>query len=363
MTSSWSRVLTWRSEDFWNGVLDGLKRPFQTERIRTETTGGGGSVSGGTELNLGVAKGRLDNTAKLDFSHADGHRAVFPRRGLEQVAEEAKARQLVIFVDDFHYIPRELQPHVARQIKAGAEAKIRFCTASVPHRSDDVVRSNPELRGRVTPIDFPAWNVEQLRSIGAKGGGKLNMEFQHEYLTHAASQSLGSPQLMQAIMLQTCIYKNYMTGFPTPQKVALGVAEYRSVTEPVAAKADFRKLVEKLVRGATKRGTKRKLFRLKHGGGQADVYVCIINALIKHPVKLSLSADTIVNRIGELCHGEHPTRQAVIETLSRLSQIAKQVAKSELILEYDFESERVDIVDPYFMFYLVHCDRKIIRWD
>ena len=55
----------------------------------------------------------------------------------------------VVFIDDFHYIERGVREEIGRQIKAAAEKGIRICTASVPHRSDDVVRSNPELRGRV----------------------------------------------------------------------------------------------------------------------------------------------------------------------------------------------------------------------
>ena len=58
-----------------------------------------------------------------------------------------------------------VQTEIGKQIKAAAETGVRICTASVPHRKDDVVRSNPELRGRVTGIDSDYWNENELAQI------------------------------------------------------------------------------------------------------------------------------------------------------------------------------------------------------
>ena len=37
--------------------------------------------------------------------------------------------------------------------------------------SDDVVRSNPELRGRVTAIDMTYWSADELEQIAFRGWG------------------------------------------------------------------------------------------------------------------------------------------------------------------------------------------------
>ncbi len=68
---------------------------------------------------------------------------------MAQVAREVGNSAYVLFLDDFHYMPRDLQADVAKQLKAAAELGIKTCVANVPHRADDVVRANPELRGRV----------------------------------------------------------------------------------------------------------------------------------------------------------------------------------------------------------------------
>ena len=84
--------------------------------------------------------------------------------GLTQVAREISGSAFVVFVDDFHYMSRELQVEVAKQLKAATELGIKICTASVPHRADDVVRANAELRGRVQAVDM---EVLEPRRAGA----------------------------------------------------------------------------------------------------------------------------------------------------------------------------------------------------
>ena len=83
---------------------------------------------------------------------------------LRQVVKEIGGSSFVVFVDDFHYIPKDVQKEIGQQIKEAAEGGVRICTASAPHRSDDVVRSNTELRGRVTAIDTDYWKGGRVRA-------------------------------------------------------------------------------------------------------------------------------------------------------------------------------------------------------
>src|SRR5690606_37142500 len=107
-----------------------------------------------------------------------------------------------IFLDDFHYIPREQQSEIAKQIKAGSERGIRVVLASVPHRSDDAVRANTELRGRVEAINVKPWMRTELEEIATTGMQALNATMQADARAMMATESYGSPQLMQTICLQ-----------------------------------------------------------------------------------------------------------------------------------------------------------------
>src|SRR3954466_10638831 len=94
-----------------------------------------------------------------------------------------------------HYMNKETQQEVARQIKEAAEKGVRICTASVPHRSDDVVRGNPELRGRVKAIDFEYWEPHEITQISEAGFPALGMKVSSEVIAALAKEAFGSPQL------------------------------------------------------------------------------------------------------------------------------------------------------------------------
>src|SRR3954453_23164466 len=106
------------------------------------------------------------------------------RSGIDQVVQEIADSSFTLFIDDFHYMEPDVQQEVARQIKEAAEKGVKICTASVPHRSDDVVRSNPELRGRVKAIDFEYWTPAEIAKIGHAGFPALGVDFPAETIEH-----------------------------------------------------------------------------------------------------------------------------------------------------------------------------------
>ena len=103
-------------------------------------------------------------------------KSTFKSGGLRQVVREIGGSTFTVFVDDFHYIPKDVQKELGQQIKEAAENGVRIVIASVPHRADDVVRSNTELRGRVTAIDTDYWKDDELAQIAYQGFQELNMD-------------------------------------------------------------------------------------------------------------------------------------------------------------------------------------------
>src|SRR3569832_2390924 len=84
--------------------------------------------------------------------------------------KELGGTDFVVFIDDFHYVPREVQGEVARQIKEAIRNNVKVICASVPYHANDVNKGNTNLRGRVFSIDFDYWKPDVL-SGGAGGGG------------------------------------------------------------------------------------------------------------------------------------------------------------------------------------------------
>ncbi len=88
--------------------------------------------------------------------------------------------------------------------KAVADANRQIVTVSVSHRSDQTIRANPDLRGRVVTIDIPYWKPEELQFIPKRGFPLLNANPDFKIIERLVTESLSSPQLMQSLCLQLC---------------------------------------------------------------------------------------------------------------------------------------------------------------
>jgi hypothetical protein len=151
-----------------------------------------------------LVKGEATGSASLGISGEKATEAVRDRHGLPQVVREIGASDFVVLLDDFHYMDRTVQTEVAKTLKEAVRLGIKVVTAAVSHRGDDVVRANPELRGRVRAIDLRYWTDDELRKIGDTGFGVLNADIPDSAITRFTKESAASPQLMQSLCLQAC---------------------------------------------------------------------------------------------------------------------------------------------------------------
>ena len=136
----------------------------------------GAEIEGKGSIGLPlVAKGEIGISGHLDGTNTTTSTEGRSRRGLEQVLAEIGNSEFVVFLDDFHYMPRGIQSEVAKTLKDGIRRGVKTVTASVSHRGDDVLRANPELRGRVRSIDLQYWSKDELAEIAGAGFGALNV--------------------------------------------------------------------------------------------------------------------------------------------------------------------------------------------
>jgi len=269
------------------------------------------------------------------------------------VAREIAGSDYIVFLDDFHYIARELQEAVGRQIKAGAEAGIRFCIASVPHRSDDVVRSNHELRGRTINIDTSYWSIDDLSKIGSQGFEALKVDVGPEVISTFAHESCTSPQIMQALCLQLCFNLRIRETESASRHVDVTDLECREALEQASTRADYTSLVKQMHAGPRVRGTERKEFLFKDES-KGDAYRASLLALAEDPPKMEFNYADLLNRISAVCANEKPVGSSITESLKQIAASAEQMHPTQKIVEWDADaaSGTFAIVDPYFLFFL-----------
>jgi hypothetical protein len=348
------------ADDVWTAVLDWIEMPTSTTEQTTQTSTTTTAVGG--QASLSLPGGMLRVGGKTDSSDASAmaraRTVTEGRTGLKQVQREIANSDFVVFIDDFHYMARELQIEVAKQLKAAAELGIKICTASVPHRSDDMVRANPELRGRVQSVDMDYWNLRELEQIGASGFPRLNVSVDDGFITRLAVEACGSPQLMQTLCLQTCYRLDVFETLAETKAFAMGAPDVARITEAASTLSEFSTVVEQMHGGPKKRGQER----LEHAftdGTTGDVYRAVLLAIASDPPTMSLPYAELMARVGKVCIARAPVGSSVSEACIQISKIASRSVEQgssvgQAPVEWDTTAavENLHVTEPYFLFYL-----------
>lgn len=339
-------------ELLWERVLDWMGTPDTTSTETSRTTAGGLSIEAGGAVGFpGLAKGQAGGAAEASLARSKASSVSSGRRGMKQVISEIADSTFVLLIDDFHYMQRDVQTEVAKQIKEAARLHVKICTASVPHRADDVVRGNPELRGRVRAIDLDYWKPEELARIAEVGFSRLGVRLNPPPVRRFATEASGSPQLMQAICLQACFELGLREAEVGARDVNFSEEQVKHVLQETSTRTDFSSLVRNMHTGPKTRGTERKVFRLSDSS-TGDVYRCVLLAMASDPPRLNFPYNELSSRIQRVCTGETPQAASVYQACSQMSKMAEDMYPNQRVLEWDDVDSLLDIIDPYFLFYL-----------
>ena len=116
------------AEALWANVLNWMSVPDE----RVETSGSRWKAEVATKAGGGLNIPFVAQ-AKAEVGGSTGTEAVsevkntFKAGGLQQVVREISGSTFTVFVDDFHYIPKDVQKELGQQIKEAAESGVRDC--------------------------------------------------------------------------------------------------------------------------------------------------------------------------------------------------------------------------------------------
>jgi hypothetical protein len=340
------------ADEVWERVLDWMDVPNSATRTRSVGGSVGGEAGGAGGVDIpGVVRLEGSGKVKTEGTVSVENEVRRERRGLTQVVDEIADSEFVVLIDDFHYMPRGVQVEAAKSLKEAVRLGVKTVTAAVSHRGDDVVRANPELRGRVRGIDLNYWNDGELGQIAAAGFGALNTAVKPEAIDAFVKESAGSPQLMQLICLHACFVLGVREKFLFTKKYLLEDDDLRATLEQASSNTDFRSLVDVLEAGPKTRGTERKTYEFTDET-KGDVYRCVLKAIAADPPRLSFKYDELLERTTRICHGEAPVGSSVTGTCLHMTRLAQERFPSERVIDWDEQKQILDIPDPYLLFYL-----------
>lgn len=265
----------------------------------------------------------------------------------DKIIDYYNKENLILVIDDFHYAPEEKRMLVAQQLKDAIRRGFKAIVVSLPHRSDEAIRQNADLSGRLSLINIEAWKVEDLKEIAKIGFAKLNIHIEDNVAQMIAVESLSSPQLMQYICLNICtILEMDLSNQDTVLAEILETA-YRYTT----ANFEYGDVVALMKKGPNTRGKNRNLFTAKDGN-EYDLYELIVKSIAENPPMMKLDFDTIRKRINELIADtcKKPTQQAIKESLAKLQELLNE--REDIFKVLDWKEGILYILDPLFLFYL-----------
>ena len=341
-------------EDLWLRVFDLIGTPIHS--ATSTTTGSVKRVSGTGSVEGGIvfAKGAVGVSVESSSSLGNMETASLLSDYLQLLIRELKNTGMIIFVDDFHYIPRDIQQSVAMQIKEAIRQGVKFICASVPYHADDVIRSNPDLRGRVFSIDFQYWGNDILTKIATKGFPLLNINCSDLAVEKLASEAAGSPQLMQYLCLNACYELGVREKSDQTVEFSGSAVIMNDICRRTVQSTDYGSVVEKMKEGPKTRGSDRKLYTTTCGW-QGDVYRLLVKALSIDPPQLIFRYQPLNERITGICFGNnYPSGSSITSACAQSAKIVND-SVGDRIVDWDSENDVFEIRDPYFLFY--------IRWS
>lgn len=264
----------------------------------------------------------------------------------DNVLDYYKEHDFVLLLDDFHYADLRMQMYMAQQFKDAIRKGFKVIIASLPHRSDDAIRTNPDLQGRISIIDIEAWSRDELREIPVKGFAELGIRISAENVKRLVEESICSPQLMQLICLNTCILEE------------VDEKEIQIIRDETIEKSfqfstlnlDYEKITNVIKQGKNPRGKSRKTYETKEFG-RLDLYGLILEAIAIDPPIISVDFDGLMKRVLALISGtEKPTTKSLKEYLQNLQDVLSAKDRSYEVIEW--KDNVLYILESLFLFYL-----------
>lgn len=334
-------------ETLWKRVLAFLDKDVEGKSSQTQSFqgGAGAKLTGGIPI---IGSGEVSTTGA--WTNTSQQESTPSIDYLQVIIEELRNTDLVIFIDDFHYIAKAAQEQISFQVKEAIRHGVLFVLASVPYHSDDAVRANPDLRGRTTNIDFNYWSESELKKIALTGFAAMNISMPEAYITALAQEAAGSPQLMQVLCLYTCFQLDIRERPSVKAEPVVTLELIESVCLRCASVTDYSSTVAAMKEGPKTRGTVRNGHLLKTGE-TFDVYPLILRAIASNPPELTIRYSNLQNRIAQICQGEPPPGSSVTGACAHMCLIAN-AAVGRNIVEWDGELEVINLLDPYLLFFL-----------
>ncbi|MBV8471375.1 MAG: hypothetical protein JOY60_16100, partial [Burkholderiaceae bacterium] len=110
----------------------------------------------------------------------------------------------VVILENFHYLPENLQRAFSYDLRTFQDLKIRFIILGIWKEANRLSQYNGELQDRITEVPVEPWSDDDFKAITKKGENFLNISFDKDIILECISNSFGSVGVFQELLKTTC---------------------------------------------------------------------------------------------------------------------------------------------------------------
>lgn len=319
------------SKDCWEQLISKLDLPLQDSA--TESSSGMVGIRA-----LLQVRAKIEAGASYSITH-----------NLKAASlEHARLSGKTIVVDDFHYMPENVQREFVRAVKDDVFDGLRVVLIAVPHHAFAAINVANEMEGRFSQIEIPSWEIDDLLKISELGFPALNIRTNGAIAKKFARESFGSPLLMQRFCLRLCLKYDVVEKSRKLRELSPSDEARDEIFKSVAKHFGL-PAYRKLLAGPQSR--KDRIQRNLVDGGTADIYQCILYSIAKTGPRPEISYNDIRSTLQEiLMDSDVPQKNQVTNAISHMVNIAKEKIEGEPVI--DWTNDTLYLTDPFLMFYM-----------
>jgi len=341
----------WTREKLYSSILKEIGVTFVESTTRARATTGEVGSSVGAEAQMPfVAKLTTRLQAKYGKTHTD---TVVERTIPLDLSSAIDVIQLLaeigfdrfIVVEDFHYLPTEVQREFASDLKAFYErlTAVSFIIVGVWLEANRLIVYNGDLAGRLTSIPADTWTMAELEDVVKSGEPFLNVSFSDDVRSQLTKRCQFNVGMLQEALRQMCLSRGiYATAENTVEFNDLAEVDraYEYVAEQLATR--YANFINKFSEGLRDQAL--------------HMYKWIMHAVIhasSEDRRAGLKTMDVVRHV-QANHplGERIYQNSVMQALSNVAKIQSHANITPIIFDYDDTHKRLTIVDNGFLVYL-----------
>ncbi len=265
----------------------------------------------------------------------------------------------VVILENFHYLPEELQRTFAYDLRTFQDLKIRFIILGVWKEANRLAQYNGELQDRVYEIPVEPWLEEDFREIARKGEELLNIKFATVILEQCIENAFSSVGVFQELLKNTC----FESGVVNKQSSSVFLEDVEAFERAITSKTEeysgrHLRNLESIACGNGVQISKDK-----------PLPYFLQYYIVMHILEIGyrglnggITKEALLHGIKQVHHRKDELKGTQLTTvLKGLTELQANKGISPPVIAYDSNSRQLKVVDSTFYFFLKNAELEDIK--